>query len=100
MPPWTVAYQAPPSMGFSRQEYWSGVPFSSPRNLPDPRIEPGSPALQADPLLSEPPGNPSVVYKTEEKTFTTVSWTSLHKYLVCLCSYFRRLDVQKGNAMS
>ena len=39
--PWTVAYQAPPSMGFSRQEYWSGVPFPSPGDLPDPGIEPG-----------------------------------------------------------
>ena len=46
--PWTAASQAPPSMGFSRQEYWSGVPFSSPGDLPDPGIEPGSPALQAD----------------------------------------------------
>ena len=53
---WTVAYQAPPSMGFSRQEYWSGVPFPSPGDLPDPGIEPGSPALQADALPSEPPG--------------------------------------------
>ena len=43
--PWTVAYQAPPSMGFSRQGYWSGLPFSSPGDLPDPEIEPGSPAL-------------------------------------------------------
>ena len=43
--PWTVAYQAPPSMGFSRQEYWSGLPFPSPGDLPDPGIEPGSPAL-------------------------------------------------------
>ena len=43
--PWTVAYQAPPSMGFSRQEYWSGLPFSSPGDLPDPGIAPGSPAL-------------------------------------------------------
>ena len=43
--PWTVAYQAPPSMEFSRQEYWSGLPFPSPGDLPDPRIEPGSPAL-------------------------------------------------------
>ena len=43
--PWTVAYQAPPSMGFSRQEYWSGVPFPSPGELPDPGIEPGSPTL-------------------------------------------------------
>ena len=39
------AYQAPPSMGFSRQEYWSGLPFPSPGDLPNPRIEPGSPAL-------------------------------------------------------
>ena len=43
--PWTVAYQAPPSMGFSRQEYWSGLPFPSPGDLPNPGIEPGSPSL-------------------------------------------------------
>ena len=43
--PWTVAYQDPPSMGFSRQEYWSGLPFPSPRDLPNPGIEPGSPTL-------------------------------------------------------
>ena len=55
--PWTVADQAPPSMGFSRQECWSGLPFPSPGDLPDPGIEPGSPALQADALLYEPPGN-------------------------------------------
>ena len=53
--PWTVAYQAPPSMGFSRQECWSGLPFPSPGELPDPGIESGSPALPADTLLSEPP---------------------------------------------
>ena len=54
--PWTVAYQAPLSMEFSTQEYWSGLPFPSPGDLPDPGTEPGSPALQADSLLSEPPG--------------------------------------------
>ena len=54
--PWTVAYQAPLSMGFSRQEYWSGLPFPSPGDLPDPGIEPRSPALEADALASEPPG--------------------------------------------
>ena len=43
--PWTVAYQAPPSTGFTRQEYWSGLPFPSPWDLPDPGIEPRSPAL-------------------------------------------------------
>ena len=53
--PWTVAYQAPPSMGFSRQECWSGLPLPSPGDLPDPGIEPRSPALQVDALLSEPP---------------------------------------------
>ena len=54
--PWTVAYQAPPSMGFSRQECWSGLPFPSPGDLTDPGIKPGSPALQADTLPTEPPG--------------------------------------------
>ena len=53
--PWTVAYQAPPSMGFSRQECWSGLPFPSPGDLPNPGIEPGSPTLQANALPSEPP---------------------------------------------
>ena len=58
--PWTVAYQAPPSMGFSKQECWNGLPFPSPGDLPDPGIEPGSPTLQADALPSEPPGKPKV----------------------------------------
>ena len=58
--PWTVAHQAPPSMGFSRQEYWSGLPFPSPGDLPDPGIEPRSRALQADSLPVESPGKPSV----------------------------------------
>ena len=57
---WTVACQAPPPMGFSRQEYWSGLPFPSPGDLPDPRIEPGFPTLQIDTLLSEPPGKPEL----------------------------------------
>ena len=51
--PWTVAHQTPRSMGFSRQEYWSGLPFPSPGNLPDPGIEPGSSSLQADSLPTE-----------------------------------------------
>ena len=59
--PWTVAHQAPLSMGFSRQEYWSGLPFPSPGDLPDPGIEPGSPSLEADALTSEPPGKPIVM---------------------------------------
>ena len=55
---WTVACQAPLSMGFSRQEYWSGLPFPSPGDLPDPGVEFESPALQADSLLTEWQGKP------------------------------------------
>ena len=58
--PWTVAHQAPPSMGFSRKEYWSGLPFPPPGDLPNPGIELRSPALQAEALTSEPPGKPSI----------------------------------------
>ena len=60
--PWTVAYQAPQYMEFSRQEYWSGLLFPSPGDLPNPGIEPRFPALQADALPSEPQGSPSIVY--------------------------------------
>ena len=69
--PWTVAYQDPRSMGFSRQEYWSGLPFPSPEDLPDPGIEPRSPALQADALLSEPLG------KDTSKKGKIIIWTIL-----------------------
>ena len=62
--PWTVAYQAPPSMGFSKQEYWSGLAFPSSGDLPDPGIKPRSPAFQADALTSEPPGKPQS-YKSQ-----------------------------------
>ena len=65
--PWTVAYQAPRSMEFSRQEYWSGLPFASPGDLPKPGIEPGSPAFQADALASEPPGGkPQIIHSYSE----------------------------------
>ena len=56
--PWTVAYQSPQSMEFSRQGYWSRLPFPSPGDLPNPGIEAGSSTLQADVLRSEPPGKP------------------------------------------
>ena len=56
--PWTVGHQAPPSMGFSRQEYQSGLLFPSPGDLPHPGIEPGSPALQVNSLPTESPGKP------------------------------------------
>ena len=61
--PWTVAHQAPLSMEFSRREYWSGWPFPSPGDLPDPGIENRSPELQADSLLSEPPGKPKAPHE-------------------------------------
>ena len=74
--PWTVAYQAPPSMGFSRQDYWSGLPFPSPGDLPDPGIEPSSPALQADALTSEPPGKHKIMVhlKSILPTLPYVRW--------------------------
>ena len=56
--PWTVAHQAPLSIGFSLQEYWSGLPLPSPGDLPDPGIKPGPPELQADSLPTELPGKP------------------------------------------
>ena len=59
--PWTVAHQAPLSMRFSRQEYWSGLPFPSPGDLPNPGIKPGFSALQAESLPSEPPGKAPIV---------------------------------------
>ena len=59
MIPGTVTHQAPLSMGFSRQEFWGGLPVPSPGDLPDPGSEPGSPTLQADSLPSEPPGKPT-----------------------------------------
>ena len=64
---WTVARQAPLSMGFSRQEYWSGLPCRPPGDLPDAGIEPvplASPALQVDSLLTEPPGKPPWILTT------------------------------------
>ena len=62
--PWTIAHQAPLSMGFPRQEYCSGLPFPPPGYPPGPGIEPGSPALQADSLPSEPPGMASKCLST------------------------------------
>ena len=63
--PWTVAHQVPLPMEFSRQEYWSGLPFPSSEDLPDPRIEPWSLAWQADSLLFEPPGKPILASELE-----------------------------------
>ena len=67
--PWTVAHQAALSMGFSRQEYWSGLPFSSPGNLPDPGREPTPPVLAGGFFTSEPPGKPINVAKKYKIAF-------------------------------
>ena len=80
--PWTVAYQAPPSMEFSRQEYWSGLPFPSPGDLPDPGIAPGSPAFQADALTSEPPGKPNLDSLLKSRDITLPTKAHLVKAMV------------------
>ena len=83
---WTLTYQAPLTMQFSRQGYWSGLPFPSPGDLPNPGIEPVCPALQADALPSEPPGQVSE-YKTRLKKLTRCGDLKL------TCSY--KLHVSK-----
>ena len=67
--PWTEALQAPLSMGFSRQEHWSVLPFLSPGDLPDPGIEPRSPALQGDPLPPELQGKPALILGFQNATY-------------------------------
>ena len=75
--PWIVAYRAPLSMGFSRQEYWSRLPFPSPGDLPNPGTEPRSPTLQADALPSEPRGK-SYVPKVNDGC----------QHFVCVCETY------------
>ena len=70
--PWTVARQAPLSMRFSRQEYWSGLPFPSPGDVPDPGIEPRSPALQADSLQLSYEGSPLFVWNSLKLNFSAL----------------------------
>ena len=72
--PWTVAHQAPPSMGFSRQEYWSGLPFPSPGDLPNPGIKPRSPKLHADALTSRHQGSTMTSPKAFLKKINRVFW--------------------------
>ena len=86
--PWTIACQAPPSMGFSRQEHWSGLPFPSPGDLPDPGMDPGSPALQEDPLPSEPPGNPTYQFRSVQ--FSSVQLLSRVWLFATPCIVFLR----------
>ena len=77
--PGTVAYKTPPSMEFSRQENWSGLPFPSPGDLPDLGIELRSPALQADTLPSEPPGKPFEEGKNGSGQVTAVQNTDVYR---------------------
>ena len=83
--PWTVAHQAPLSMGFSRQEYWSGLPCPFPGVLPNPGSKPRSPTLQADSLLSEPPGKPSIhgVVSKDGQVTNSISLTSRTSATLC-----------------
>ena len=71
--PWTVAHKAPLYMRFPRQEPWSGLPFPSPGDLPDPEFEPASPALQANSLPLGHPGNPMGIYKILHFFFKSVT---------------------------
>ena len=73
--PWAVARQVPPSMGYSRQEYWSGLPFPSPGDIPNPGIEPGSPTMRAESLPSEPPEKPKVTTTTKKKVSSMLKVT-------------------------
>ena len=87
--PWAVAYQAPLFMGFSRQEYWSGLPFPSPGDLPSTGVQPGPPALQTDTLLSEPPGiNASFSWSS-----TTLSTMFIFNYFLTLHLVFFILPI-------
>ena len=81
--PWIVACQAPPVMGFYRQEYWSGLSFPSPEHLPDPGIEPWSPALQAESLMCEPPGKPNTFPHEPHISLSLLitKWGELHSFL-------------------
>ena len=90
--PWTAARQAPPSMEFSRQEYWSGLPFPSPGDLPDPGMEPRSPALQVDSLPSEPLGKPhSFIVKGKVGRGRRPSLSFLHRRHASITSSSSRL---------
>ena len=84
--PWTVAYQPPSSTGYSRQESWSGLPFPSPGDLPDPGIEPRSPALQADALPSEPPGKHFGHWTTSKSSLSPSSPLPSVATAPCICT--------------
>ena len=89
---WTVARQAPLSMEFFNQEYWSGLPFPTPGDLPDPGIKPGSPALAGGFLTTEPPGKPSGVqlsYKNKNLPFAA-TWIDLEDIMLSEISHIEK----------
>ena len=90
---WTVAYQAPPPMEFSRQEYWSRLPFPSPGDFPDPGIELRSPALHADTLPSETPGKPSHTWYMCYPYVTLHTFVGLHFYMLVALLYMLLCDM-------
>ena len=81
--PWTVAHKSPLSMGFSRQEYWSGLPFPTPGDLPNSGIKPRSPASQVSSLLSEPPGNLLKLYSKQLAAAATAAATAAKSLQSC-----------------
>ena len=85
--PWTVAHQAFLSMGFSRQEYWSGLPFLSPGDLPNPGIESGSPTLQADSVPFEPGGKSRISYRAHQLAITSLNFC-LSSIILISSSFF------------
>ena len=94
--PWTGPHQAPLSMEFSREEYWSELSFPSPGNLPDPGIEPGSPAFQADSLPSETPGSPNWVELNWMCPQIHFVETLIPNVIVPVCSVFEKWLGHKG----
>ena len=90
---WTVAHQTPLSMGFPRQEYGSGLPFPPPGNLPDPRIEPGSPALAGRIFTTVTPGNPNTLAIYERGIIIFIF--STHKTEMKTSSFDSKLDAAK-----
>ena len=90
--PWTVVHQAPLSMGFPRQEYWSGLPFPSPGDLPDPGIEPASPALAGRFSTAEPPGKPSQL--CSPLIFHQYDWKVLKLSVSCSLAFFPAVQSQ------
>ena len=91
--PCSIAHQIPLSMGFVRQEYWSGLPFPSPGNLPDPGIEPRSLTLRADSLPSEPPLKPTKVkwalrVEHSSNRFSVFMKQNIREFSLCLCVFY------------